>query len=409
LSTKPITANKQRDQIRLFATNFFRCLEDVADVHLETHSSTLRSDVGFSSEDGVWLYVDFHGTRYISLGVLIPQDTFNALSKHINHTGISDNELTYHALKEVINTAGGQLTSSLQTDTDVLTMRSPGLVDGGRLRLAMVPFQQLIYKTSLGEFNFVISTDQARHELQRLYERSEALNETKSNFLSVMSHELRSPLNTILGFSNRGLKKMHKDSRYYWLMENVNNSGQQLLEIIDSVLDMATIENGTFSITLIQTDVALVVNRAIQHISGRIKEKPITLSFKNDLKSDEFILADQVRFQQMLTNLLSNAIKFTDAGEVNVLAQTLIMDNNQTWVSISVTDTGLGINKEDLGLLFIKFSQINTGANRNFEGSGLGLALTNELVKKHNGRIEVKSTPNVGSSFTLLFPLFKTA
>ncbi|MBV1883221.1 MAG: hypothetical protein KUG82_16395 [Pseudomonadales bacterium] len=397
-------------QLLLFGELFFENLEDVAEVSVEIKSSHLSEGVGFKADDGIWVYVDFHGTRFISLGIHLSENVINGLRAEL---GGADNqsfemEMLFDILKEILNTSCGKLTTAIQQENDVLTLRAPGLISGGKLRLPKVPFHSLVKSTDIGVFTFVLSIDEAKQQLQRLYERSEEVNAAKSSFLSVMSHELRTPLNSILGFSALGLKKLDPGTRHHRLMSNVNNSGQHLLSIVNSVLDMASIEAGKFTISRSPMSLSNLIEETILQVSVLAENKEISLTFEDQLaEADEDkvikIDGDALRVKQMLLNLLSNAIKFTEKGGVIVTLRAEEIDD-KIWLNIDVSDTGIGISPEDIKCLFSKFSQIDAGQSRSFEGTGLGLALTKELVQFHDGSISVTSLPGEGSTFTLSFP-----
>jgi len=240
-------------------------------------------------------------------------------------------------------------------------------------------------------------TDRKRFE-QTLQEA----NRMKSEFLANMSHELRTPLNGIIGFSEflidgKPGKVNAKQNEY---LNDVLNSARHLLQLINDVLDLAKVESGkmelnpeTFSIRKAVEEVCAVI-RSIAHK----KQIEIAVSLSPDLQE---VTLDQQKFKQVLYNLLSNAVKFTEpGGQVEILSA----PRDHGRFQVAVRDTGIGIRPEDLKRLFREFEQLDSGAARHFEGTGLGLALTKKIVEFQHGSIEVESEFGKGSLFTAIFP-----
>ena len=242
-------------------------------------------------------------------------------------------------------------------------------------------------------------------ELARKYNeakiRAEAANQAKSEFLANMSHELRTPLNAINGFSEIMAGEMFGplgDKRYKEYCQDILNSGQHLLALINDVLDMAKIEAGKMQMRFEPIDLEELCQDAVRLMRGRAEEADIKLS--SELGADTGLQADYRALKQVLLNLLSNAIKFTPrGGKVSVKAGV-----EAGWAYISVTDTGIGISAEDLPRLAQPFEQVETKHARATQGTGLGLALTKSLVEMHNGRFEMTSAPGEGTTVTVVIP-----
>ncbi len=237
-------------------------------------------------------------------------------------------------------------------------------------------------------------------ELEREKLLSEAANLAKSEFLSNMSHELRTPLTGILGFSNILLKQIFgslnaKQQQYIQLM---SASGKHLLELINDLLDLSKIEAGREELTLETILVEELANACIAMIQERANSRGLQLSLviATDLTT---CTADKRRLTQILFNLLSNAVKFTETGSV-----TLKVDKTEGTIKFSVIDSGIGIALSDQASLFQPFRQLDSGLNRKYEGTGLGLALTRKLAHLHGGDITVTSELGRGSCFTLYLP-----
>ncbi|PSB32146.1 ATP-binding protein [Chlorogloea sp. CCALA 695] len=230
---------------------------------------------------------------------------------------------------------------------------------------------------------------------------SEAANLSKSDFLSNMSHELRTPLTGILGFSNILLQQIFGplNAKQQQYIEGVASCGNHLLELINDLLDLSKVEAGKEELA-VET---IVVEELCQSCLAFIREQCLqqNLELKILIASDVTTwVADRRRVKQILVNLLSNAVKFTEHGSV-----TLQVKKSGNNLELSVIDTGIGIDKaEQLGL-FQPFKQLDSGLNRKYEGTGLGLALSRKLARLHGGDITLKSQMGQGSCFTLHLPM----
>ncbi len=231
---------------------------------------------------------------------------------------------------------------------------------------------------------------------------AETSNRTKSEFLANMSHELRTPLNSVIGFSevllegNSGSLN-EKQTRY---LKNISKSGKHLLTIINDILDISKIESGNMHIHKENISVKNLLEDMFSSMQPLAAEKEIVMkvSFGPDL---DYIQADKGKIKQVLYNLIGNALKFTEhGGSVTISAKV-----NGDMAYISVEDTGIGISRKDQEKLFKPFTQIDSSISRKYEGTGLGLALSKELVALHGGKIWVESEPGKGSTFTFTIPI----
>ncbi len=247
---------------------------------------------------------------------------------------------------------------------------------------------------------------------QRVVERTQALHDAliaaqaasraKSEFLSTMSHELRTPLTSVIGMSATLLRwplgELSQRQRQY--LQIIHNSGEQLLSLINDILDLSQIEAGKAALNLSDFSLAALAEASIRSFSEKARRQGVNLTLDLKMKSAFHLSADPRRVGQILWNLLSNAIKFTPEEGTVILRIWSEKDN----ALLQVEDTGIGIPQEQLPLLFEKFQQLDTPLRRRYEGTGLGLALTKQLVELHRGRIEVESTVGVGSIFTVWLP-----
>ncbi len=246
--------------------------------------------------------------------------------------------------------------------------------------------------------------DEVQTSIARLEEArsaAESANRLKSEFLASMSHELRTPLNGILGFSEL-LESELTDPVQREYAQTIRTSGGHLLALVTDILDMAKIEAGrmTFSFGLI--DLPELLREVLNIQSGHARKKGLLLELVEDGLPPS-VFADGLRLRQIMFNLTSNALKFTSQGGVIVRACPEIVDGCE-FVRIEVEDTGIGIRPEQQQFIFEKFRQIESFSTRSHEGSGLGLALTKQLVEHMGGSIGVSSNPGVGSVFYVLLP-----
>ena len=233
----------------------------------------------------------------------------------------------------------------------------------------------------------------------RARSEAERANAAKTEFLSRMSHELRTPLNAILGFAQL-LELDELDDGQRDSVAHISRAGRHLLQLINEVLDIARIDAGHVSLSLEPVRVADVVNEVIGLVRPMANARELGISLPGESCGGLHVLADRHRLSQALLNLLSNAIKYNiDGGRIDVsCART-----NDGMTSITVTDTGIGIGQVDLDRVFIPFDRLGMD-HSDIEGAGIGLALSDSLVRAMRGRMQVQSQPGVGSSFSILLP-----
>ena len=232
--------------------------------------------------------------------------------------------------------------------------------------------------------------------------RAEAASRAKSEFLGVMSHEVRTPLNGVLG-SAELLAESSLDSEQMDYVKAITSSGEHLLAIVSDILDFASIEAGTLAIHVAPLAVAELVKAAESTVRKAATEKGIELRCELAAGTPEQIIGDELRMRQILINLLGNAVKFTASGSVVLSVAT--DSDREGHLDFSVEDTGIGISSEDLSRLFQPFVQADSKGNRRFGGSGLGLAISRRIAEAMGATITAASTPGKGSLFTFRFPL----
>lgn len=235
-------------------------------------------------------------------------------------------------------------------------------------------------------------------ELQIARKEAEAASRIKSEFLANMSHEIRTPLNGVIGFINL-LMKTQLDPRQSDYLLTLQKSSTNLLAIINDILDFSKIEAGKLKLESRPLDLRECVEDAIMLMAPNAHEKGLELVplFYEDVP--EKIYGDPLRLKQVITNLLNNAIKFTAKGSVTLRVALEQEINNSVRLSIKITDTGIGLTKEEQSVLFKAFSQADATTTRQFGGTGLGLAICKRLVEQMGGEIGVESIPHQGASF----------
>ena len=226
----------------------------------------------------------------------------------------------------------------------------------------------------------------------------------KSEFLASMSHELRTRLASIIGYSELlaygNTARFDASSRQKFL-EQINSSGKTLMSLINDVLDLSKVEAGQMVLRIENVSIADAISSVVSTMEPLAAANSIRL--EADTGGAGQVPADLGKLKQMLLNLLSNAVKFTPAGGAVTIRVKRLPDS----VEICVADTGIGIAESDRKLLFVEFRQIDSAVGRQQHGTGLGLALTRRLVELHGGRIELASELGKGSAFTLSLPLAK--
>ncbi len=256
-------------------------------------------------------------------------------------------------------------------------------------------------------------------QLARACDAAEAANQAKSEFLANMSHEIRTPLNAVLGFTEilrHESGDVTKTEREEYL-DTIHTSGEHLLQLINDILDLSRVEAGHLEVELRECSPKVLIAEVVSLLSVRAKQHGLELNYHWIGPQPESIETDEHRLRQLLMNLVGNAIKFTPQGRVDILAELERVDDSASGCAaagqesvgeggenfclrVDVIDTGIGIDADRLNHIFEPFSQADTSITRRYGGTGLGLAISRRVAAALGGSLEVRSTENVGSTFT---------
>lgn len=315
-----------------------------------------------------------------------------------------------YSAETLINTLEGkQLMDSIYSlDQKILSSRHSlitqlndnNISSGRKVQFSNIVLIVLVLFSAALLFWYIISIIQKLFLSEKKLKNAVAI---KENFMANMSHEIRTPMNAILGFTHL-LEKEALSLRSKNYVETIKSAGENLLTLINDILDLSKIEAGMMRIE--ESNFSLV--NSLQVISEMFQEKAneknIDLRVKADPELPSLVSGDPARLLQVLVNLVGNAIKFTDRGFIEVEIKKGMLDANRLETIITVEDSGIGIPKEKISLIFNRFQQGDDSINRHYGGTGLGLSIVKELIQLQNGRIEVESVINKGTKFTIHLP-----
>jgi len=261
-------------------------------------------------------------------------------------------------------------------------------------------------------FTFLITKDYWKSQLYRfklekekIY--SESLLKSREQLISTVSHDLRTPLNTIIGYSGLMQNTLlnNKQSSY---LRNLSSASNYVNSLVNDLLEFSTLEAGKITIQKAPFILSKLIIEIVENTKEQYIEKPIKiiLNINDDLTKP--ILGDSLRIRQIITNIINNAYKFTDSGTITIKAFIKNLKNNTYTTAIDITDTGIGIEKEKQQLIFKEFSQADATIEKKYEGYGLGLTISKKLTTLLGGTLSLKSEINKGSTFSIAIPLERT-
>lgn len=261
-------------------------------------------------------------------------------------------------------------------------------------------FVATICLISLFRAYYILTTLRRENEIQRLRENADHQNSLKSMFLANMSHEIRTPMNAIVGMSELAMDFDLPPSKKNTIRQ-IRSSGIALVGIINDILDFSKIESGKMEIVCANYDLLKMLYDVGNVCLVKIQGKKVDLKIKLDPSLPAEVNGDDLRIRQILINLAGNATKFTDTGSVTISAE---KGDSEGYIRFSVSDTGIGIKKEDLEKIFAEFQQVDMKMNRSKGGTGLGLSISKNLVRLMGGSLEVESEYGKGSVFSFNIP-----
>lgn len=257
------------------------------------------------------------------------------------------------------------------------------------------------YKDVIG---YIITIDDLTDKMQIIAQLEEAsrqadlANKAKSAFLAKMSHEIRTPINAILGMDEMILRETEEKQISEYAV-SIRDASKTLLSIINDILDLSKIESGKFNIVPDKYNVPEMIMNIVDIMSVKVREKGLNWKLEIDEKIPTALFGDELRIKQIITNIMNNAVKYTEAGQVLLRMEWEESGESQGELIIEVTDTGIGIRKEDISKLFAYYERFDENRNHFVEGTGLGLTITKNLVEMMNGSVTVHSIYGKGSSF----------
>ncbi len=278
----------------------------------------------------------------------------------------------------------------------------------------------IIWKAQLRRIRIKNEYEMSKFEAQKLHE----VDELKSRFFTNISHEFRTPLTLILGPAKQLVEKI-KDEKIKSEISMIHRNARKLLGLVNQLLDISKLESGNMKLQTAPENIVSLLKALVLSFTSYAERKRITLKF-NSVENEIIVYLDKEKFEKIITNILSNAFKFTAIGgriEVNCHPEFIsgsaaisestndikklkqVQLDSQKFVKITISDTGIGIPKENMEKIFDRFYQVDGSHTREHEGTGIGLSLTKELVELHKGKIEVESEEGKGTTFTVSIPL----
>ncbi|MBQ3801576.1 MAG: PocR ligand-binding domain-containing protein [Treponema sp.] len=257
----------------------------------------------------------------------------------------------------------------------------------------------VISDMALGKYNAIKSAA----DIEKASKEIEKAAQMKTDFLANMSHEIRTPMNAVIGMAEMALREDIPDAARSYIKQ-IKSSGRALLSIINDILDFSKIESGKMDVIPAEYDSMSLFNDVANIIMTRLVDKEVSFDLDIAPGLPVLLYGDNIRIRQILINLANNAVKFTNQGYVRISVDFEKTGEAQITLKISVTDTGIGIKEEDLSKIFESFQQVDSKRNRNVEGTGLGLTISQRLVYLMNGSISVQSEYGKGSTFSFSLP-----
>ncbi|HEU4683323.1 MAG TPA: ATP-binding protein [Nitrospira sp.] len=264
---------------------------------------------------------------------------------------------------------------------------------------AFAGYEKTFLKLAAQWIGHELERREAEAQLHKAREQAQAANRAKGDFLAIMSHEMRTPMNGIVGVADL-LGDTHLTEEQQEYVGILRRSSSNLLALINDILDLSKVEAGQLHLEPVEFDLDEVIDKSGEIVALRAKDKGLRLVLSSAPDVPTRVVGDPDRLRQILLNLLTNAIKFTDRGRVELRVTIAHMEGHSATLQFAVSDTGIGIPSEKHGVIFDRFSQADSSMTRQYGGTGLGLAITKRLVEMMNGRIWLDSYLGKGSTFS---------
>ncbi len=250
-------------------------------------------------------------------------------------------------------------------------------------------------------YSVIDDTEHYRYmeELKEQRSIADRANKAKSTFLASMSHEIRTPINAVLGMDEMILRETNEKETFSYA-QDIHTAGSTLLSLINDILDFSKIEEGKMEILPTQYDLSSAVGDLVNMIRERAEKKGLAFHVEVDKETPYLLYGDEIRVKQIILNLLTNAVKYTKEGEVRLSVGYREAAEDEIFLEVRVSDTGIGMKEEDLEKLFSPFTRIEESRNRAIEGTGLGMSIVQQLLALMDSRLDVKSEYGKGSSFS---------
>ncbi|MBQ9303792.1 ATP-binding protein [Butyrivibrio sp.] len=350
--------------------------------------------------------------EYLVHGKSLKNSNFFEYYKSYNEADIAD----YNEMRDEVTSETGTMTMNNSKGEECVISYTPlksmntwfllAYIPTGELKAANTVVDWLLLGMvtlgllSLLAFNYLILMLYNK-KLAEAAEAANLANEAKSHFLSTMSHDIRTPMNAILGLNEMVLRDSHEEEIVAY-SESIRTAGKTLMGIINDILDLSKIEAGKMDIIDVDYSFVSMLNDLVNMVQGKARDKGLSFDIEVDRDIPAILHGDEIRIKQVITNILSNAVKYTKEGSITFKAGFEKMEENPDSVKliISVKDTGIGINPKDMDRLFVAFERIDENKNRNIEGTGVGMSIAQSFLRMMGSSIEVESQYGKGSTFS---------